>query len=108
LVMVSSLVVVAVIHFVIGSLLSFLFQAEDGIRDRNVTGVQTCALPISAGAGPRRPACAGWCGRPRAGRRVRLPLRTAAGTAGSPRPWAGPPARSPAPGRGGRLRRGSG
>src|SRR5699024_2716704 len=25
----------------------FLFQAEDGIRDRNVTGVQTCALPIS-------------------------------------------------------------
>src|SRR5699024_11482987 len=26
---------------------SFFFQAEDGIRDRNVTGVQTCALPIS-------------------------------------------------------------
>src|SRR5699024_4863404 len=26
------------------------FQAEDGIRDRNVTGVQTCALPISRGA----------------------------------------------------------
>ena len=24
----------------------FLFQAEDGIRDRLVTGVQTCALPI--------------------------------------------------------------
>src|SRR5207249_12034518 len=24
----------------------FFFQAEDGIRDRNVTGVQTCALPI--------------------------------------------------------------
>src|SRR5699024_12107755 len=23
----------------------FFFQAEDGIRDRNVTGVQTCALP---------------------------------------------------------------
>src|SRR6202046_4354045 len=28
------------------ALKSFLFQAEDGIRDRNVTGVQTCALPI--------------------------------------------------------------
>src|SRR5437868_11268340 len=27
----------------------FFFQAEDGIRDRNVTGVQTCALPISSG-----------------------------------------------------------
>src|SRR5207249_5020533 len=26
-------------------------QAEDGIRDRNVTGVQTCALPISAAQG---------------------------------------------------------
>src|SRR5207249_6814889 len=24
----------------------FFFQAEDGIRRRNVTGVQTCALPI--------------------------------------------------------------
>src|SRR6266705_2917915 len=33
-------------HFVF-----FLFQAEDGIRDRTVTGVQTCALPISGGNG---------------------------------------------------------
>src|SRR2546429_4334538 len=29
---------------------SFFFQAEDGIRDVAVTGVQTCALPISYGA----------------------------------------------------------
>src|SRR6266498_2730862 len=29
----------------------FFFQAEDGIRDADVTGVQTCALPISAGHG---------------------------------------------------------
>src|SRR6266511_5384748 len=28
----------------------FFFQAEDGIRDFHVTGVQTCALPISRGA----------------------------------------------------------
>src|SRR2546426_7420896 len=27
--------------------LFFFFQAEDGIRDYKVTGVQTCALPIS-------------------------------------------------------------
>src|SRR5690606_39486904 len=27
------------------------FQAEDGIRDFHVTGVQTCALPISLGVG---------------------------------------------------------
>src|SRR6266540_6082282 len=27
----------------------FFFQAEDGIRDRDVTGVQTCALPICDG-----------------------------------------------------------
>src|SRR5699024_9298174 len=32
----------------------FCFQAEDGIRDRNVTGVQTCALPISQLRGLRR------------------------------------------------------
>src|SRR2546426_3945273 len=29
----------------------FFFQAEDGIRDYKVTGVQTCALPISARRG---------------------------------------------------------
>src|SRR5207248_6114838 len=30
----------------------FFFQAEDGIRDRTVTGVQTCALPILRGEVP--------------------------------------------------------
>src|SRR2546427_8437449 len=50
----------------------FFFQAEDGIRDLTVTGVQTCALPIfvshlvlvgSAPAGaPRRGRCARWRG----------------------------------------------
>src|SRR2546430_3232874 len=30
-----------------GLSLFFFFQAEDGIRDLTVTGVQTCALPIS-------------------------------------------------------------
>src|SRR5437588_12066243 len=29
----------------------FFFQAEDGIRDHCVTGVQTCALPISSPVG---------------------------------------------------------
>ena len=29
--------------------LFFFFQAEDGIRDYKVTGVQTCALPICQG-----------------------------------------------------------
>src|SRR2546430_6275504 len=35
----------------------FFFQAEDGIRDLTVTGVQTCALPIciAAAAFQRRP-----------------------------------------------------
>src|SRR5437773_5489035 len=32
----------------VGWLAFFFFQAEDGIRDRDVTGAQTCALPISA------------------------------------------------------------
>src|SRR5256885_3286473 len=32
--------------------LFFFFQAEDGIRDYKVTGVQTCALPISRRTAP--------------------------------------------------------
>src|SRR2546430_3659044 len=36
-----------------GSFYFFFFQAEDGIRDLTVTGVQTCALPISLYANPR-------------------------------------------------------
>src|SRR2546429_7147504 len=57
----------------------FFFQAEDGIRDVAVTGVQTCALPISqCGAAPagqtaetgRRAAAAG---RRAARRRLRPP-----------------------------------
>src|SRR5690348_18500688 len=31
----------------------FFFQAEDGIRDGRVTGVQTCALPIFYGPDPQ-------------------------------------------------------
>src|ERR1035437_5311051 len=59
----------------------FFFQAEDGIRDIGVTGVQTCALPICPGAGraerfpppqrlaqrparPPRPRVVPLCGRP--------------------------------------------
>src|SRR2546427_4436545 len=38
----------------------FFFQAEDGIRDLTVTGVQTCALPISYRLE------AGWWGEPQA------------------------------------------
>src|SRR6266702_4164863 len=33
----------------------FFFQAEDGIRDGHVTGVQTCALPIWNSAAARNP-----------------------------------------------------
>src|SRR5690625_8034003 len=33
-------------------MLLFFFQAEDGIRDGHVTGVQTCALPISPATWP--------------------------------------------------------
>src|SRR5256885_13205705 len=36
----------------------FFFQAEDGIRDYKVTGVQTCALPIFGGRpGPGEARC---------------------------------------------------
>src|SRR5437879_13867199 len=36
---------------IICSFFVFFFQAEDGIRDTSVTGVQTCALPIFQGPG---------------------------------------------------------
>src|SRR3989442_2491159 len=57
----------------------FFFQAEDGIRDADVTGVQTCALPIY-----RTRAVAGWrpdaCGqRPHRARQGAL-RRTARST----------------------------
>src|SRR5882757_9673627 len=66
-------------HYTSGESFYFFFQAEDGIRDIGVTGVQTCALPIwllrrrlpghrggpagrdrvlHRGAGPDRPATA--------------------------------------------------
>src|SRR5256885_3000054 len=35
-------------------LVFFFFQAEDGIRDYKVTGVQTCALPISVACASER------------------------------------------------------
>src|SRR3989442_3636047 len=41
----SSLIVT--MYVVIARFRVFFFQAEDGIRDADVTGVQTCALPIS-------------------------------------------------------------
>src|SRR3712207_4884901 len=62
----------------------FFFQAEDGIRDIGVTGVQTCALPISLSISARqRPALRRPPGRPGAARlgssevvaRVRAPQR---------------------------------
>src|SRR6266849_4820403 len=34
-------------HVILAIEIFFFFQAEDGIRDPLVTGVQTCALPIS-------------------------------------------------------------
>src|SRR2546430_9053426 len=79
--------------------LFFFFQAEDGIRDLTVTGVQTCALPISAAprrrAGPGSgPPGGGSCRRRRRGRRGR------SGTAGR----ANPSPASPGRGRGRRSR----
>src|SRR5947207_11074918 len=38
----------------------FFFQAEDGIRDHCVTGVQTCALPISKSISQSSPTFCRW------------------------------------------------
>src|SRR3989441_9255360 len=94
----------------------FFFQAEDGIRDKLVTGVQTCALPICAagaragrptlvaragpveevgGAGVTRPAPR-YPGR-RGARPVRSPRRCLSHRSSAPRRW--PLRRPPPPGR---------
>src|SRR5437870_11029482 len=52
------------------------FQAEDGIRDGHVTGVQTCALPILAVAS-RWAGCRPAADRPRSGRDRRWWCRSA-------------------------------
>src|SRR5437763_12648811 len=61
----------------------FFFQAEDGIRDTSVTGVQTCALPIksSSPASGSRPNCSSsaggtrCCGRPSCGWTTQSPAQ---------------------------------
>src|SRR3712207_8509529 len=59
----------------------FFFQAEDGIRDIGVTGVQTCALPIFAQgnaesrAQDEEPATDGGCGLARLGQGLVDPRR---------------------------------
>src|SRR5688572_32251073 len=40
-------IICSLILFIFLFFFFFFFQAEDGIRDLTVTGVQTCALPIS-------------------------------------------------------------
>src|SRR6266481_8765670 len=43
---VNSLLIISLLFKMMTRLSFFFFQAEDGIRDGTVTGVQTCALPI--------------------------------------------------------------
>src|SRR2546426_7919581 len=65
----------------------FFFQAEDGIRDYKVTGVQTCALPI----------CARWRGTARRRDILRAHARAAGESArtGGPSAYAVRPATMP-------------
>src|SRR2546430_9690040 len=90
--------------------LFFFFQAEDGIRDLTVTGVQTCALPIftgALGAGLRGTLRAGWRrATDQAGHGssyggggvvVAPPGRRAGLRTGAGGPGLGPPPRAPPP-----------
>src|SRR5437762_1754648 len=43
---ITSIILIKLIRVSLGTVRHFFFQAEDGIRDTSVTGVQTCALPI--------------------------------------------------------------
>src|SRR2546421_9427313 len=88
----------------------FFFQAEDGIRDLIVTGVQTCALPIylrCAGRPSRGAVPAGLEEQPR--RHPRHPVSHCLGRAAVAHPLARRPTTRSAPGTGPRLtRRGAG
>src|SRR5574340_1411272 len=64
----------------------FFFQAEDGIRDLLVTGVQTCALPISRGCSR---AAAPVCGFSRSTTARSVSLSWGAREVGSPCEWRG-------------------
>src|SRR5437667_8604933 len=55
------------------SAVAFFFQAEDVIRDRDVTGVQTCALPISYSITASATDSSGHPGEARMSLRVRGP-----------------------------------
>src|SRR2546425_1855625 len=61
----------------------FFFQAEDGIRDKLVTGVQTCALPISAPPGSAVPTPEPARSRAPGHRRVGPPRSSACSWAGN-------------------------
>src|SRR5690348_17493041 len=65
----------------------FFFQAEDGIRDGRVTGVQTCALPISPSARSS--------GNDRAVRSARGSTRSSTGSARAPSTSSSVRARAP-------------
>src|SRR2546425_10842061 len=69
----ESLVVTVVV------LIFFFFQAEDGIRDKLVTGVQTCALPISRRGAPAQAPPAGSAPSRDAGQPHAAPPAAAAG-----------------------------
>src|SRR2546430_4797391 len=67
----------------------FFFQAEDGIRDLTVTGVQTCALPIWPSSPPT------WCWTPTT-RRPSTPRALRSGGTPTTGQVAGPPPTRPA------------
>src|SRR5256885_8628461 len=87
----STVLIIKLVDLIV--LVFFFFQAEDGIRDYKVTGVQTCALPIFCRPVPPR---AAWPGpapaRPSSGApRALRPVRAA----GYGRGGGSVPARSP-------------
>src|SRR5437667_9892124 len=67
------------------SAVAFFFQAEDVIRDRDVTGVQTCALPISYSITASATDSSGHPGEARMSLRVRGPNTAPVVTITAPR-----------------------
>src|SRR5215510_8890582 len=73
----------------------FFFQAEDGIRGGHGTGVQTCALPISAAPAPAGARCSPTGRSSPAARRPRWPSSAAPRRGSAPRAAAAGDAAAP-------------
>src|SRR6266511_601273 len=90
----SLLLFILLLHFLM--FMFFFLQAEDGIRDVHVTGVQTCALPISGAARMYASSATTAGNRPLTSSGARGPCTASTATSGRGTTCTSPPSSAPA------------